>query len=359
MAGTTHHEVQLMSAGTGISLARGIALCGFRRRSCCKTSALPLPSFGGQSLASIPARFCYIPVVKLLDPKLDIVFKLLLQRELVLLRSMIETVVSLPAPIEDLVILNPELPKDLARDKGIVLDVRVSLANKAKFDIEMQSELPVGIRSRFLYYWAKEYSGELQRGGEYPQLIPVISIIWLGSNLLKGEKFHSIFHLSEDTTRELFTSDIEFHTLELKKLRHLSEANQPQLYRWSRFLLADSEDEFEQLAKEDPIMQTAKNTLEAISADPGTQSLVREREMARRAHEHLMYSARAEGRVEGEAKGRVEGEAQAVLAVLEARGIPVTEQQRQQILECQDLEQLNSWVRRAVTLAVVDELFAQ
>ena len=106
-------------------------------------------------------------------------------------------------------------------------------------------------------------------------------------------------------------------------------------------------------------MQTAKNTLEAISADPGTQSLVREREMARRAHEHLMYSARAEGRVEGEAKGRVEGEAQAVLAVLEARGIPVTEQQRQQILECQDLERLNSWVRKAVTLAVVDELFAQ
>jgi len=144
---------------------------------------------------------------------------------------MIETVVELPAPIEDLVILNPELPKDLARDKGIVLDVRVSLVNKAKFDIEMQSELPVGIRSRFLYYWAKEYSGELQRGGEYPQLIPVISIIWLGSNLLKGEKFHSIFHLSEDTTRELFTSDIEFHTLELKKLRDLSQANQPQLYR--------------------------------------------------------------------------------------------------------------------------------
>ncbi len=102
-------------------------------------------------------------------------------------------------------------------------------------------------------------------------------------------------------------------------------------------------------------MQTAKSTLEAISADPGTQSLVREREMARRAHEHLLYSAG----IAGEARGRVEGEAHAVLAVLEARGIPVTEQQRQQILECQDLERLNSWVRKAVTLAVVDELFAQ
>ena len=69
----------------------------------------------------------------------------------------------------------------------------------------------------------------------------------------------------------------------------MSESNQPQLYRWSRFLLADSDEEFEQLSKEDPIIQTAKNTLEAISADPGTQSLVREREMARRARSAPSY----------------------------------------------------------------------
>lgn len=103
----------------------------------------------GSWLTSILAHLCYIHLVKLLDPKLDIVLKLLLQRELVLLRSMIETVVNLPAPIEDLVILNPELPKDLAGDKGIVLDVRVSLANRANVDIEMQSELPAGVRSSF------------------------------------------------------------------------------------------------------------------------------------------------------------------------------------------------------------------
>ena len=84
--------------------------------------------------------------MKLLDPKLDIVFKLLLQREQVLLRSMIETVVTLDAPIENLEILNPEIPRELAADKGIFLDVRVSLANHGKINIEMQSELPSGIR---------------------------------------------------------------------------------------------------------------------------------------------------------------------------------------------------------------------
>jgi cell fate (sporulation/competence/biofilm development) regulator YlbF (YheA/YmcA/DUF963 family) len=120
-------------------------------------------------------------------------------------------------------------------------------------------------------------------------------------------------------------------------------------------LLADSDEELDKLAQEDPIMQTAKTTLEAISADPGAQSLAREREMARRAHEHLMYCAR----VEAKAEGRAEGEARTILAFLEARDIVVTEAQRERILQCTDFERLSTWVRKAVTLSDVNELFAE
>jgi hypothetical protein len=96
-------------------------------------------------------------------------------------------------------------------------------------------------------------------------------------------------------------------------------------------------------------MQTAKNTLEAISADPNAQSLAREREMGMRVHEHLMHMARAEGEARGEAK--------AVLTFLEARGLTPNEEQRRRILACTELEQLNTWVRKAVTLIDVNELF--
>ena len=89
--------------------------------------------------------------------------------------------------------------------------------------------------------------------------------------------------------------------------------------------------------------------------NPGTQSLVREREVARRTHEHLMYSARAEGRVEGEARGKAED----ILAIIEARALPVSDEQRRRILECTELGRLGAWVRKAVTLTDVDELFAQ
>jgi hypothetical protein len=65
------------------------------------------------------------------------------------------------------------------------------------------------------------------------------------------------------------------------------------------------------------------------------------------------------GRAEGRTEGRNEGEAKALLSVLDARGIAVTDEQRQQILGCTDLERLNGWVRKAVTLTSANELFEQ
>jgi hypothetical protein len=67
-----------------------------------------------------------------------------------------------------------------------------------------------------------------------------------------------------------------------------------------------------------------------------------------------VFQGRAEGRAEGEAKG----EARAVLAVLEARNIQVPEPARARITACTDLDQLDVWVRRAVTASEVDDLFA-
>ncbi|MGE3284756.1 MAG: hypothetical protein AB7J32_01485 [Pseudonocardia sp.] len=57
-------------------------------------------------------------------------------------------------------------------------------------------------------------------------------------------------------------------------------------------------------------------------------------------------------------QGKAEGEARAVLAVLDARGIAVSDDARARITGCTDLEQLDVWVRRAVAAATVDELFA-
>lgn len=62
---------------------------------------------------------------------------------------------------------------------------------------------------------------------------------------------------------------------------------------------------------------------------------------------------RAEGRAEGEAKGKAEG----VLAVLEARRLTVTEEQRERILACNDAATLDRWLRLAATASDTGALF--
>jgi len=51
------------------------------------------------------------------------------------------------------------------------------------------------------------------------------------------------------------------------------------------------------------------------------------------------------------------GEINAVLTILETRGIAVSSEQKQRIQQCSDLETASRWVRQAVTLSSVDELF--
>jgi uncharacterized protein involved in propanediol utilization len=47
----------------------------------------------------------------------------------------------------------------------------------------------------------------------------------------------------------------------------------------------------------------------------------------------------------------------ALLEVLEARGLQVDEQSRQRIVACTELEQLRRWLRKAVSVQSVQELF--
>ena len=65
---------------------------------------------------------------------------------------------------------------------------------------------------------------------------------------------------------------------------------------------------------------------------------------------------KAEGLAEGRAEGRAEGSAEAILRVLAARGIAVSEVQRQEFLGCHDLDRLARWLDRAVMASSAEEV---
>lgn len=76
--------------------------------------------------------------------------------------------------------------------------------------------------------------------------------------------------------------------------------------------------------------------------------------METRGHEFQSEFARKH-----DARGRATGRAESILSFLDARGLVVSDDQRQRILGCTDLEQLDKWVRRAATVSSTDELFVE
>jgi hypothetical protein len=66
----------------------------------------------------------------------------------------------------------------------------------------------------------------------------------------------------------------------------------------------------------------------------------------------------AKGIAEGERLGLAKGRAVALVALLELRGLPVTNAIEQQVMGCTDLALLDRWFRRAATGHPIDEAFA-
>jgi hypothetical protein len=108
------------------------------------------------------------------------------------------------------------------------------------------------------------------------------------------------------------------------------------------------------LAKLDPDM-VARNDL-VLAGLPEAARLRWEAFVTTTAgHTFLSEPFRAAER-RGKAEGEVLGQANALLTVLEVRGVPVPEDIRHRILSCADHDQLAIWVRRAAVATTADDV---
>jgi predicted transposase/invertase (TIGR01784 family) len=292
-----------------------------------------------------------------LDPKNDLVFKLLLTREPALLCDMLEAI--LARPIRDATVLNPTIPGQLASDKQIVLDIRTALDDGSRADLEMQVRLVPAQTSRWVYYSARDYADQLDRGDAYDQLTPTVVIAWLVEPLFPEiDRLHSIFELRERHTHTLFSDQLVIHVLQLST----PPSSRPTGYdarvaRWARFLTASDDAEFDQLASEDPIMALAKETLDKLSQDPAARRLAREREDSLKLYRMHLIASRAEGEAKGRAEGEAKGRAEVLLELVGLRFGPPSEATRARI-EAATFERLDAWVERLLTAESLDQALA-
>jgi hypothetical protein len=95
------------------------------------------------------------------------------------------------------------------------------------------------------------------------------------------------------------------------------------------------------------LSDAARKALEALMATP--QGYEFQSEFARK-HDAI-------GQAKGVVLGQVKARAEAIISFLEARGVPLSSEQRERILACADLELLGQWIRKAATISSAGELF--
>lgn len=283
----------------------------------------------------------------LLDPKNDLTFKLLLTRRTELLADMLSGV--LARPILSVTAIDPKVPAELPTDKEVILDVRAELEDGLRVDVEMQRRVPPALRQRLVYYTARDYADQLDRGDGYHHLSPTAVIAWLVEPLFPTLGFHSTFELRDRLTHARFTDQLAIHLLQLgARPREPATGYAAIVQRWARFFVADLA-ELTALASEDPIMTIAKQTLEELSRDPITRRLAREREDAKKLYRLDLDASQHQGHLEGQRK--------VLLELLTQRFGPLPSTARARIHSA-TAEQLDAWTGRLLAAQTLDEALA-
>lgn len=222
-----------------------------------------------------------------------------------------------PVEIQNTRILDSFLNREHEDDKLGILDVRVLLADRTDIDIEIQLSKLAVWADRTLFYLSRMYAKQIRRGQEYHVFKKCISVSILDFILFNGwEGFYSRFHIREDTRHFQFTDKMEFHAIELPKLKQKPLDGCSRLELWARFINAEKMEEFTMIAEKDPYIKSAFDRLQSISRNEQKRLQYEARQKAILDYNQGMWEAEQRGIEIGEQRGEQRG-----IEIGEQRGV--------------------------------------
>jgi predicted transposase/invertase (TIGR01784 family) len=140
--------------------------------------------------------------------------------------------------IEDLEIINPNLPPRVEGLKDTYLDVKAKLADGTLVIIEMQVLNVESFGKRVLYNAAKTYAFQLQKGEGYRMLKPVIALTLTDFEMFQNsDKLISRFVYKEESTNLRYTdNNIELVFVELPKFTKQVDQLETIADKWIYFM---------------------------------------------------------------------------------------------------------------------------
>ena len=234
-----------------------------------------------------------------------------------ILRDFLEAILNIK--IRNVQVLNSEIPKDVLKERGSVLDIRAELDNKRIVDIEMQVSDEGNIDKRSSVYMSKNISTQIQVGERYIELKPSIVINILNFNRYKRNSYHSIAHMKFEKTRkeeyvdmgydkeeEQATEVLEMHFIELPKFIDKNPECKTKLEQWL-WLIVGEEGKLKMSKLDNPEVKKAMELVDEIMSDPKEREIYDARLMARFNYNSAMAYMKEKGLKEGEERGKNNG----------------------------------------------------
>ena len=155
----------------------------------------------------------------IINPMIDCVFKAILgtEKNKNLIIHFLNAVLELCGGnrITDITLLNPYNERNFITDKLSVVDVKARQANDEHIQIEVQLNAHPALSERMLFTWAAIYRSQIQKGQNYSDLNPVISIWLVGDTLFQHENAYHFSFSVFDTVHQLpLTDHLKIHILQ-------------------------------------------------------------------------------------------------------------------------------------------------
>lgn len=242
--------------------------------------------------------------------------------------------------IESPIVQNPELPGEAIDDKNAILDILARDSRGRKINIEMQAHEIAQFAKRSAFYAFRLYVQGIEKGQDHNDIPPVYSVNLLDFVLFPGLSYHRCFRLLDTNDPSVcMMGDIEFHFIELPRVRTEIESLSEPLDIWSLFIRNSerlTEDEMAAIEKKNPAMKKAHEALDEISMDSDSRLAYDRRKSALFFYEKTLDAKYEEGKVEGILQGKIET-ARAMLK----KGYPLNEVSALTELTVQELENLS------------------
>ena len=156
-------------------------------------------------------------------------------------------------------------------------------------------------------------------GKDYDQFQKAISISVLGFDFIGDTQyFYSTYRIREDQRHTAYSDLLEFHIIELNKLKGCTPTGGDQaLYKWACLMNAKSEEEAKMIEK-DPYIEEALKEIERLSMDPKRREGYEIRDKSLRDYTTMMNYSKREGIKEGKREGIKEGKIEGKIEGMEA-----------------------------------------